>query len=221
VDRSSDGKNLMSTLFKKLNWKAQNPIGVLHAPESFEAELAALGEVKVLRTLKPKSSSSAKRGRTDNESSGSAKRGRTDNESPSSAKRGGTDNESSSSAKRGRTDNESSSSAGLGFVIGFAYQQKALDAMCKAMLAAIADDAVLWICYPKGTSKRYQCEFNRDSGWQVLADAGFEPVRMVAIDQDWSALRFRKAEAIKTLRRSPEHAISVAGKARAARRVEG
>ncbi len=149
----------MSTeLFKKLNWKGQTPIGVLHAPESFEAELVALG-VQVLRTAKAK--------------------------------------------------------AQLGFVIGFAYQQKVLDAMCKAMLTAIADNAVLWIAYPKGTSKRYQCEFNRDSGWQVLGEAGYEPVRMVAIDADWSALRFRQVDSIKALRRDPKHAISAAGKAKA------
>ena len=38
---------------------------------------------------------------------------------------------------------------------------------------------------------------NCDSGWPVLGAAGFEPVRMVAIDADWSALRFRRVEHIK------------------------
>ena len=45
--------------------------------------------------------------------------------------------------------------------------------------------------------------------------AGFEPVRMVAIDEDWSAVRFRRAEFIKTMKRGAEHAISAAGRARA------
>ena len=34
-----------------------------------------------------------------------------------------------------------------------------------------------------------------------MGEAGFEPVRMVAIDEDWSALRFRRAEFIKNMTR--------------------
>ena len=34
-----------------------------------------------------------------------------------------------------------------------------------------------------------------------MADAGFEPVRMIAIDEDWSAVRFRRVEFIKTMNR--------------------
>jgi hypothetical protein len=55
-----------------------------------------------------------------------------------------------------------------------------------------AGDVVLWFAYPKGTSKRYASEINRDTGWDSLKSAGFETVRLVAIDQDWSALRFRR-----------------------------
>jgi hypothetical protein len=46
----------------------------------------------------------------------------------------------------------------------------------------------------------------------VLGAAGFEPVRMVAIDEDWSALRFRRVAHIKSMTRSPRGAISRAGK---------
>jgi hypothetical protein len=49
----------------------------------------------------------------------------------------------------------------------------------------------------KGTSKKYSCDFNRDDGWEVLRQAGFDSVRQVAIDDDWSALRFRRFEFIK------------------------
>jgi hypothetical protein len=37
---------------------------------------------------------------------------------------------------------------------------------------------------------------------------------MVAIDEDWSALRFRRTEFIKNLRRAPERAISKEGRQR-------
>lgn len=100
------------------------------------------------------------------------------------------------------------------FAIAFATTQKALDKAATALTAAAEGDAVLWIAYPKRTSKRYACEFSRDSGWTVLGDAGFEPVRMVAIDEDWSALRFRRTSHIKSLKRAPSMAISAEGRTR-------
>ena len=84
-------------------------------------------------------------------------------------------------------------SATTAFAIAFASTQAALDTVSRQLVKAARDDAILWVAYPKGTSKRYTCEFNRDSGWDVLAAAGYETVRQVAIDEDWSALRFRKS----------------------------
>ena len=101
------------------------------------------------------------------------------------------------------------------FAMAFVITQAELDAASSKLAAACAGDAVLWMVYPKGTSKKYKCEFNRDSGWPVLGAAGFEPVRMVAIDADWSALRFRRVEHIKSMTRSSEEAISSAGKRKA------
>ena len=83
------------------------------------------------------------------------------------------------------------------FAMAFVVTQAELDAASRKLAGAGEDDAVLWMVYPKGTSKKYKCEFNRDSGWPALAAAGFEPVRMVAVDEDWSALRFRRVEFIK------------------------
>ena len=72
----------------------------------------------------------------------------------------------------------------------------------------------MWFAYPKGTSKRYKSEINRDTGWQALGKSGFEPVRAVAIDEDWSALRFRRVEFIKTMTRAKEHRMTTQGKTR-------
>lgn len=80
----------------------------------------------------------------------------------------------------------------VAFALAFTVAQAGLDAVSRSLCAAAEGDAVLWIAYPKGTSKNYTCEFNRDSGWSVLKAAGFDTVRQVAIDQDWSALRFRR-----------------------------
>lgn len=101
------------------------------------------------------------------------------------------------------------------FAIAFVITESELNAASNSLANACTGDAVLWMAYPKGTSKKYKCEFNRDSGWPTLGAAGFEPVRMVAIDDDWSALRFRRVEHIKKMARNPAGAISTAGKRKA------
>ncbi|HTP39252.1 MAG TPA: hypothetical protein VMI92_06715 [Steroidobacteraceae bacterium] len=105
----------------------------------------------------------------------------------------------------------------VSFALVFATTQWQVDAAIKVLAPKAAGDALLWFAYPKGTSKRYQCDFNRDTGWAALGKAGFEPVRMVAIDADWSALRFRRTEFIKTLTRDASRTLSAAGKRRTGR----
>src|SRR5579862_3527867 len=50
------------------------------------------------------------------------------------------------------------------FGLAFAITQAQLDRASKILAAASEGDAVIWFAYPKGTSKRYSCEFNRDAG---------------------------------------------------------
>ena len=96
------------------------------------------------------------------------------------------------------------------FFLAFVTKQKEVDDLTSKVVPLMEGDGLIWFAYPKGTSKKYKCEFNRDNGWALLGKNGYEPVRMVAIDEDWSALRFRKAEHIKTMTRSS--AISETGK---------
>ena len=103
---------------------------------------------------------------------------------------------------------------GIDFSLAFVIKQQELDKISADVARKARGDAVIWFAYPKGSSKKYQCEFNRDTGWHVLGSAGFEPVRQVAIDQDWSALRFRRAGFIKQLKRSSNMALSDEGKSR-------
>jgi hypothetical protein len=102
----------------------------------------------------------------------------------------------------------------IDFSLAFVTTQKEVDTFAKAIAKRAKGDAVVWFAYPKGTSKRYKSEINRDTGWQALGQAGFEPVRAVAIDEDWSALRFRRVEFIKTMTRAKEHRMTAQGKAR-------
>ena len=87
--------------------------------------------------------------------------------------------------------------AETGFVLAFVTRKDEVDALAPKIAARAKGDAIVWFAYPKGTSKKYKCDFNRDTGWDVLNAAGFETVRAVAIDEDWTGLRFRRAEFIK------------------------
>lgn len=107
-----------------------------------------------------------------------------------------------------------SSAIEISFVLAFVTRQKEVDRAAKAIAKRAKGDAVIWFAYPKGTSKKYSCEFNRDTGWSVLGELGFEPVRQVAIDEDWSALRFRRVEFIKTMKRDERLALTKQGQAR-------
>jgi len=108
----------------------------------------------------------------------------------------------------------------LSFFMCFVQKQEEIDRIVPHLVLKLKGDAVLWFCYPKGTSKKYKCDFNRDTGWTLMGKYALEPVRMVAIDDDWSALRFRKVEFIKNITRSEGFALSKEAKERTTNRGE-
>lgn len=57
-------------------------------------------------------------------------------------------------------------------------------------VAEVKPEGVLWVAYPKGSSK-VKTDVNRDRLWPVVQAHGWRPVRQIAIDEVWSALRFR------------------------------
>lgn len=94
------------------------------------------------------------------------------------------------------------------FLLAFVTRLDEIERLAPLAALAAAADAVVWFAYPKSSSKRYICEFNRDTGWAALGAVGLEPVRQVAIDADWSALRFRRVEFIKRLTRDPQRRLT-------------
>jgi hypothetical protein len=100
----------------------------------------------------------------------------------------------------------------IDFAIAFVTKQTEVNEYAEKIAQALVGDGVVWFCYPKGTSKKYKCDFNRDTGWEIVGKLGFEGVRQVAIDEDWSALRFRKVEYIKQMTRQDQRAMTDKGK---------
>jgi hypothetical protein len=87
------------------------------------------------------------------------------------------------------------------FSLAFVTRQSEVEALAPKIASRAKGDAAVWFAYPKGTSKKYKCDFNRDTGWAALKAAGFDTVRSIAIDEDWTGLRFRRKEFIKSGKR--------------------
>ena len=144
----------MNPIFKKMNFKDQNSILVLFAPESFHSEMADMEAYCEVQTEL-------------------------------------------------KTDQQ------YDYILTFATSVKQLaETMASLKDKFAADDPQLWVAYPKKSSKKYKSDINRDTGWGPVGEQGFEPVKQIAIDTDWSALRFRQVRFIKTLKRNPKMIIS-------------
>ncbi len=57
----------------------------------------------------------------------------------------------------------------------------------------VKPEGMLWIAYAKGTSK-VKTDVNRDKLWAAVQPMGWQPVRMIALDEVWSAMRFKPIE---------------------------
>ena len=72
----------------------------------------------------------------------------------------------------------------------FATQLADLPRDIQALAAAMKPGALLWLTYPKGGSG-VSSDLKRDVLWEVAGPAGLEPVAQIAVDDVWTALRFK------------------------------
>lgn len=77
------------------------------------------------------------------------------------------------------------------FVITFVRSKADVKAMTPVALKAVGDYSLLWFAYPK-KSGPLQSDLSRDSGWEPLSAAGFDPVAQISIDETWTGFRFRR-----------------------------
>lgn len=96
------------------------------------------------------------------------------------------------------TDTEIDQRCPYGFMIIFVNKIKEVEKLAPLALHNLTADGVLWFCYPKKNSKKLSSDLQRDKGWKALNDAGFYGIRMVSVDDDWSAMRFRNIRYIKS-----------------------
>jgi hypothetical protein len=95
-------------------------------------------------------------------------------------------------------DNEIDLRYPYNFMIIFVRKIQEVEEITPVVLHNLAVDGILWFCYPKKSSTNYSSEIDRDHGWKALNDLQFFGIRLVTIDDDWSAMRFRNINYIKT-----------------------
>ena len=79
------------------------------------------------------------------------------------------------------------------FILAFAASQAEAKKAAAVAAKAWEEGGSFWLAYPKGSSKKYKgADINRDSGHELLGKLGFDGVSLVAIDDDWSAMRFKR-----------------------------
>jgi hypothetical protein len=75
--------------------------------------------------------------------------------------------------------------------VAFVRSRAELETIAVPAFEAARRDQLAWIAYPK--AGKLGTDLNRDTLAAEVAAEGLRPVRQVAIDQTWSALRFRPA----------------------------
>ena len=84
----------------------------------------------------------------------------------------------------------------IDFALVFAISHKQLNEIFRDVVPALHENAKFWVAYPKVSSKIVS-DLSRDCNWECLAKFGFEGVRLIALDNIWSAMRFKKREQAK------------------------
>jgi hypothetical protein len=77
------------------------------------------------------------------------------------------------------------------WILLFARDRTALETSIGAAAAALDDPGILWIAFPKGSSK-IQTDLTRDAGWESVATADLMWLSLVSIDDTWSAFSLRR-----------------------------
>jgi predicted SnoaL-like aldol condensation-catalyzing enzyme len=83
------------------------------------------------------------------------------------------------------------------FVQFFATRKADIEKSSRKLLKTAAPGALVWITYPKKTSG-LESDLSREAVKAAMEGTGWRPVSQIAIDDVWSALRFRPTEDVKS-----------------------
>jgi hypothetical protein len=75
-------------------------------------------------------------------------------------------------------------------VLLFVNSLAEVEKLAPKAIKAVKPDGMLWMAYAKGTSK-VKTGVNRDKLWAAVQLIGWQPIRMIALDDVWSLMRFK------------------------------
>ena len=91
-----------------------------------------------------------------------------------------------------RHDNEVSQSlkGRFDWIQIFVKNKAELDTLAPKAAKALTPESMLWISFPKGTSK-IQTDLTRDKGWERLQALDLKWITLVSVNETWSAFALR------------------------------
>ena len=72
----------------------------------------------------------------------------------------------------------------------FVRNKAEADKLVPRVVRALKPDSLVWISFPKGTSK-IQTDLTRDKGWDVVQKADLKWVNLISVNDTWSAFALR------------------------------
>ena len=72
----------------------------------------------------------------------------------------------------------------------FVRSKAELDTLAPKAAKALKPESMLWISFPKGTSK-IQTDLTRDKGWERLQALDLKWITLVSVNENWSAFALR------------------------------
>lgn len=81
-------------------------------------------------------------------------------------------------------------------IIVQSYNNNELSKLCE-ILTSDDVDKLIWVIYPKTTSKKYESTVNRNTIFDFCEDKIFRPVAQVSLNDDLSAVRIRFRKYVK------------------------
>lgn len=79
------------------------------------------------------------------------------------------------------------------WILIFVKNQAELEKVLPKALKLFQPETLLWIAYPKKTSK-IKTDFTRDTGWSFLQDKDLRWLTLVSFNEDWSAFAMRRCK---------------------------
>ncbi len=98
--------------------------------------------------------------------------------------------------------------AEIDFILVFIKNNEDIEKYSEMVLPRVSANALIWFAFLKNAAI--------DGGWEILRDYQFEPIRQIAINNEFSAIRFRPNK----ITRSEEGGAGTEGKIKTKKKIE-